>query len=157
MQKEPMTAAGHAQLQEEINRLKRQERPAVIKAISVAREHGDLSENAEYHAAKDRQGMVEAHIKDIEAKLALSEIIDPAKMSGDIVRFGATVTLMNIDTDEENTYQIVGSDEANIDEGTVSISAPLARALVAKQEGDEVTVKMPAGIRNFEIVSVEYK
>ncbi len=151
-----MTPRGAELLKEELRELK-EERPKISKEIGVAIDHGDLSENAEYHAAKDRQGMVEAHIKDIEAKLALSEIIDPAKMSGDIVRFGATVTLMNIDTDEENTYQIVGSDEANIDEGTVSISAPLARALVAKQEGDEVTVKMPAGIRNFEIVSVEYK
>ena len=151
-----MTPRGAELLKEELRALK-EERPKISKEIGVAIDHGDLSENAEYHAAKERQGMVEAHIKDIEAKLALSEVIDPTKMSGDIVRFGATVTLMNIDTDEENTYQIVGSDEANIDEGTISISAPLARALVAKQEGDEVSVQMPAGIRNFEIVSVEYK
>jgi transcription elongation factor GreA len=152
----PMTPRGAELLKEELRGYK-EERPKISKQIGIAIDHGDLSENAEYHAAKERQGMVEARIKDIEAKLALSELIDPSKMTGDIVRFGATVTLMNIDTDEENTYQIVGSDEANIDDGTVSISAPLARALVAKQEGDEVSVRTPAGVRNFEIVSVEYK
>ena len=151
-----MTPRGAELLKEELRALK-EERPKISKQIGVAIEHGDLSENAEYHAAKERQGMVEAHIKDIEAKLALSEVIDPSKMSGDIVRFGATVTLLNLDTDEEVTYQIVGSDEANIADGSISISAPLARALVAKQEGDEISIEMPAGVRNFEIVSVEYK
>ena len=151
-----MTPRGAELLKEELRALK-EERPKISKQIGVAIDHGDLSENAEYHAAKERQGMVEAHIKDIEAKLALSEVIDPSKMSGDIVRFGATVTLLNLDTDEEVTYQIVGSDEANIADGSISISAPLARALVAKQEGDEISIEMPAGVRNFEIVSVEYK
>lgn len=151
----PMTPKGAKKLKEELQRLK-EERPKISKDIETAREHGDLKENAEYHAAKERQGMVEAQIKDIEAKLALSEIIDPAKLTGDRIRFGATVTLSNVDTDEELRYQIVGADEADIDEGTISISAPLARALIGKEPGDEVRVTMPAGQRIFEVVEVEY-
>lgn len=150
-----MTPKGAKKLKEELQRLK-EERPKISKDIETAREHGDLKENAEYHAAKERQGMVEAQIKDIEAKLALSEIIDPAKLTGDRIRFGATVTLSNVDTDEELRYQIVGADEADIDEGTISISAPLARALIGKEPGDEVRVTMPAGQRIFEVVEVEY-
>lgn len=151
----PMTPKGAKKLKEELQRLK-EERPKISKDIETAREHGDLKENAEYHAAKERQGMVEAQIKDIEAKLALSEIIDPAKLTGDRIRFGATVTLSNVDTDEELRYQIVGADEADIDAGTISISAPLARALIGKEPGDEVRVTMPAGQRIFEVVEVEY-
>lgn len=143
-------------LKDELQRLK-EERPKISREIEVAREHGDLKENAEYHAAKERQGMVEAQIKDIEAKLALAEVIDPSKLSGDKVRFGATVTLLNTESEEEVTYRIVGADEANIDEGTISISAPLARALIGKEPGDEVRAQMPAGVRLFEVVSVEYE
>jgi len=151
----PMTPGGATKLKEELARLK-DERPKISREIGIAREHGDLSENAEYHAAKERQGMVEARIKDIEDKLARSEIIDPKKLSGDRVRFGATVTLTNIDTEEEVTYQIVGAEEADIDSGTISISAPLARALIGKEAGDEIKVRLPAGERNYEIVDVQY-
>ncbi|MEZ4374580.1 MAG: transcription elongation factor GreA [Polyangiaceae bacterium] len=151
----PMTPQGAKKLKEELQRLK-EERPKISRDIETAREHGDLKENAEYHAAKERQGMVEAQIKDIEAKLALSEIIDPTKLSGDRIKFGATVTLSNVDTGEELKYQIVGADEANIDQGTISISAPLARALIGKEPGDEVRVTMPAGQRVFEVVEVEF-
>lgn len=150
-----MTPQGAKKLKEELQRLK-EERPKISRDIETAREHGDLKENAEYHAAKERQGMVEARLKDIEAKLALSEIIDPTKLSGDRIKFGATVTLSNIDTGEELKYQIVGADEADIDEGTISISAPLARALIGKETGDEVRVTMPAGQRVFEVVDVEF-
>ncbi len=151
-----MTPRGAQLLKDELVRLK-EERPKISREIEVAREHGDLKENAEYHAAKERQGMVEARIKDIEAKLALAEVIDPSKLSGDKVRFGATVSLVNIESEEEVTYRIVGADEANIDEGTISISAPLARALIGKEPGDEVRAQMPAGVRLFEVVSVEYE
>lgn len=151
-----MTPRGAEKLRSELRSLK-EERPKISREIGIAIDHGDLSENAEYHAAKERQGMVEAQIKDIEAKLALAEVIDPVSLSGDTVRFGATVTLLNLDNDEESTYQIVGADEANIDEGTLSVSAPLARALVGKEVGDEVHVRMPAGLRQFEISGVEYK
>ncbi|MBX3181512.1 MAG: transcription elongation factor GreA [Polyangiaceae bacterium] len=151
-----MTPRGAQMLKDELQRLK-EERPKISREIEVAREHGDLKENAEYHAAKERQGMVEAQIKDIEAKLALAEVIDPSKLSGDKVRFGATVTLLNTESEEEVTYRIVGADEANIDEGTISISAPLARALIGKEPGDEVRAQMPAGVRLFEVVSVEYE
>lgn len=151
-----MTPRGAQLLREELQRLK-EERPKISRDIEVAREHGDLKENAEYHAAKERQGMVEALIKDIEGKLALSEVIDPTSLSGDRIKFGATITLFNIDNEEEVVYRIVGADEANIDDGTISISAPLARALIGKETGDEVRIQMPAGIRNYEVVSVEYK
>ncbi len=151
----PMTPRGAAGLREELVRLK-EERPKISREIGVAREHGDLKENAEYHAAKERQGMVEARIKDIEDKLSRSEVIDPAKLSGSRIRFGATVGLLNLDTDDEVTYQIVGADEANIDQGTISVSAPLARALIGKEIGDEVTIKLPAGTRRYEISSVEF-
>ncbi len=155
MEKVPMTPRGAQLIKEELARLK-EERPKISREIGIAREHGDLSENAEYHAAKERQGMVEARINDLEAKLALSEIIDPKKLSGEVVRFGATVTLTNLDTDEEVRYQIVGADEADIDNGLISISAPLARSLIGKSVGDEVTVKLPAGERAYEVGDVEY-
>lgn len=156
MEKVPMTPAGAEKLRAELGRLK-EERPKISREIGVARDHGDLSENAEYHAAKERQGMVEARIKDLEDKIARAEVIDPATLSGDRVRFGATVTLTNLDTDEETTYQIVGADEANIDEGTISVSAPLARALIGKSPGDEITVQLPGGTRNYEIGAVVYR
>ncbi|HVW26560.1 MAG TPA: transcription elongation factor GreA [Polyangiaceae bacterium] len=151
----PITPKGVQKLKDELGRLK-EERPKISRDIGVAREHGDLSENAEYHAAKERQGMVEARIKDIEDKLARAEIIDPSKLSGEKVSFGATVELSNIDTDEEVTYQIVGAEEANVNDGLISISAPLARALIGKQVGDEVRVKLPAGERCYEIVAVKF-
>lgn len=150
-----MTPRGAQRLREELVRLK-EERPKISRDIGVAREHGDLSENAEYHAAKERQGMVEARIKDIEDKLSRSEVIDPTKLSGSKVSFGATVELSNLDTDEATKYQIVGADEANIDQGLISISAPLARALIGKQVGDEVRIKLPAGERAYEIVDIHF-
>ncbi len=150
-----MTPRGAQRLREELVRLK-EERPKISRDIGVAREHGDLSENAEYHAAKERQGMVEARIKDIEDKLSRSEVIDPTKLSGSKVSFGATVELSNLDTDEATKYQIVGADEANVDQGLISISAPLARALIGKQVGDEVRIKLPAGERAYEIVDIHF-
>ncbi|HEY6557521.1 MAG TPA: transcription elongation factor GreA [Polyangiaceae bacterium] len=154
-EKVPMTPQGSQKLRDELARLK-EERPKVSREIGVAREHGELSENAEYHAAKERQGMMEARIKDIEDKLSRAEVIDPSKLSGDRVKFGASVGLMNIDTEEEIVYRIVGADEADLDQGTISVSAPLARALIAKAVGDEVVVKLPAGTRRYEIVSVDF-
>jgi transcription elongation factor GreA len=150
-----MTPKGAQKLRDELSRLK-EERPKISRDIGVAREHGDLSENAEYHAAKERQGMVEARIKDIEDKLSRSEVIDPAKLSGERVSFGATVELSNVDTDEEVTYQIVGAEEANVNEGLISISAPLARALIGKQVGDEVRVKLPVGERCYEVQAIKF-
>jgi transcription elongation factor GreA len=152
----PMTPKGAAKVREELARLKA-ERPKISRDIGTARDHGDISENAEYHAAKERQGMVEAQIKDLEDKLSRSEVIDPTRLTGSRIRFGATVKLSNVDTDESSTYQIVGADEANIDEGTISISAPLARALIGKEAGDEVTVTLPAGKRTYEVVEVIFQ
>src|SRR6188472_1597217 len=155
LEKVPMTPAGAQKLRDELVRLK-EERPKISREIGIARDHGDLSENAEYHAAKERQGLCEARIKDIEDKLARAEVIDPTKLSGDRVRFGATVVVTNLDTDEETTYQIVGADEADINQGLISISAPLARALIGKTLGDEVVVMLPAGTRRYEIGGVEF-
>lgn len=152
----PMTPSGAQKLREELVRLK-EERPKISKEIGIAREHGDLSENAEYHAAKERQGLVEARIKDIEDKLSRAEVIDPSSLSGDKVRFGATVQLMNLDTEEEQTFQIVGADEADVNRGTISVSAPLARALIGKSLGDEVVVKLPGGTRRYEIGGIEFR
>jgi transcription elongation factor GreA len=152
----PMTPQGALKLREELARLK-EERPKISREIGVAREHGDLKENAEYHAAKERLGMVEAQIKDIEDKLARAEIIDPTKLSGDRVRFGATVKVTNLDTDEETSYYIVGADEADINAGKISISAPLARALIGKSIGDEIVVNLPAGKRRYEIAQIDFR
>jgi len=152
----PMTPNGAQKLRDELARLK-EERPKISREIGIAREHGDLKENAEYHAAKERQGLVEARIKDIEDKLSRAEVIDPAKLSGDRVRFGATVLLLNLDTNEESTYQIVGADEADLKNGTISISAPIARALIGKSTGDEVVVNLPGGTRRYEIGSIEFR
>jgi transcription elongation factor GreA len=152
----PMTPGGAQKLRDELVRLK-EERPKISREIGVAREHGDLKENAEYHAAKERQGLVEARIKDIEDKLSRAEVIDPSKLSGDKVRFGAVVLLTNLDTDEESTYQIVGADEADLKNGTISVSAPIARALIGKSTGDEVVVTLPGGTRRFEIGSIEFR
>lgn len=143
-------------MREQLQKLK-EERPKISKDIETAREHGDLKENAEYHAAKERQGMIEAQIKDVEDKLSRAEIIDPTRLSGNKVSFGATVTLLNLDTDEEVVYQIVGADESDIENGLISISAPLARSLIGKEMGEEVTVKLPGGSRQYEVVNVEFK
>lgn len=151
-----MTPKGAAKVREELARLKA-ERPKISRDIGTARDHGDISENAEYHAAKERQGMVEAQIKDLEDKLARSEVIDPTRLSGSHIRFGATVSLSNVETDEQVTYQIVGADEANIDEGTISISAPLARALIGKEAGDEITISLPVGKRTYEVIEVLFQ
>ena len=156
LEKVPMTPTGAQKLRDELSRLK-EERPKISREIGIARDHGDLSENAEYHAAKERQGLCEARIKDIEDKLARAEVIDPTKLSGDRVRFGATVVVTNLDTDEETTYQIVGADEADINQGLISVSAPLARALIGKSIGDEVVVNLPAGTRRYEIGSIDFR
>lgn len=153
--KVPMTPSGAQRLREELLRLK-EERPKISREIGIARDHGDLSENAEYHAAKERQGLIEARLKDIEDKLSRAEIIDPASLSGDRVRFGATVSLLNLDTDEEQSFQIVGADEADVDHGSISVSAPLARALIGRSLGDEVVVKLPAGTRRYEISAIQF-
>ncbi len=156
MEKHPMTPAGHQKLREELAHLKGVERPAISKAIGVARDHGDLSENAEYHAAKDRQGFIEARIKEIEAKLGGAEVIDPSKLSGSRVAFGARVKLSNAQTEEEVTYTITGADEANLEQGTISISSPLARSLLGREVGDEVKVRMPGGERTYEVLDVTF-
>lgn len=157
MQRIPMTAQGFTRLQEELRHLKMVERSAVIKAISEARALGDLSENAEYHAARERQGFVEGRIAELEAKLSLAEVIDVAKLSGNTVRFGASIKLIDEDTEEECVYQIVGVDEADINQGLLSISAPLARSLIGKKAGDSVEVRTPGGAKTYEIVSVAFK
>ena len=152
-----MTAGGYSRLEEELRRLKNEERPAVIKAIEEARAHGDLSENAEYHAAKERQSFIEGRLEEIESKVSRAVVIDPSTLSGTTVMFGATVTIVDEDTDEESTYQIVGTEEANIKEGRLSVAAPLARALIAKSIGESVDVQAPSGSRSYEILSLEYK
>ncbi|AWK87567.1 transcription elongation factor GreA [Azospirillum thermophilum] len=157
MEKVPMTAAGYNRLQEELKHLKAVERPAVIKAIAEAREHGDLSENAEYTAARERQSFIEGRVAELEDKISRAEVIDPSKLGGSTVKFGATVTLADEDTDEEITYQIVGQDESDIKNGLLSIQAPLARALINKSVGDSVEVSTPGGSKVYEIVTVEFK
>ena len=157
MQKIPMTAEGHKALDEELKHLKSVERPAVIAAISEAREHGDLSENAEYHAAKERQGWIEGRVQELEDKLARAQVIDTSKMSGDTVKFGATVTIVDEDTEAENTYRIVGDDEADVKAGKVSLSSPISRALINKEVGDVVEVNAPGGTKSYEILKVEWK
>jgi len=156
MEKHPMTPEGHAKLKEELGRLKSEERPRIIRAIGTAREHGDLSENAEYHAAKDRQGMIEARISELESKIGLAEVIDISNLSGDYIQFGAEVTVVDEKTDEKSTYQIVGADEAEVNEGRLSISSPLARALIGKTSGDAIEINTPNGARNYEILNVKY-
>ena len=151
-----MTVNGHAALESELKHLKTVERPEVIQAISVAREHGDLSENAEYHAAKEKQGFIEGRIQELESKLSLAQVIDPTTMSGETVRFGATVKIVNEDTDEESTYQIVGEDEASIKEGKVSVTSPIARAMISKVVGDVFEVIAPGGSKGYEILEVSF-
>lgn len=157
MEKVPMTTTGHAALEAELKHLKSVERPEVIAAIAEAREHGDLSENAEYHAARERQSFIEGRIQELEAALSLAEIIDPATLSGSTVKFGATVTVADDDTGEEITYQIVGAYESDADAGKISITAPIARALIGKSAGDTALVRTPKGDKSYEVVSVAYR
>src|ERR1700733_12484993 len=157
MEKNPITPEGYGKLREELHNLRSVERPKVIQMIAVAREHGDLSENAEYHAARDKQSFIEGRVKDLENKLALAEIIDPSKLTGERVAFGATVKLSNPQTSEEVTYRIVGADEADLQSGSISITSPLARSLLGREVGDEVKVRMPGGERLYEVLEVVYK
>lgn len=156
MQKIPMTPSGLQRLEEELRRLKSEERPAVIRAIAEAREHGDLSENAEYHAARERQSFIEGRVLELEEIISTAEVIDPSSLSGDQVKFGARVTLIDEETDKEITYQIVGMHEADIKSGLLSVSSPLAKSLIGKSLGDTVSVPAPGGDRSYEITSVAY-
>jgi len=157
MEKIPMTTGGYERLVDELKHLKTVERPQVIRAIAEAREHGDLSENAEYHAARDRQGFIEGRLAELEDKLSRAEVIDVSSLKGGVVRFGATVRIIDEDTDAKTTYQIVGADEADIDSGLLSVISPLARALIGKKKGDAAEVSTPGGHKFYEIVSVRYK
>jgi transcription elongation factor GreA len=156
MSKVPMTETGFTRLQEELRRLKTVDRPAVIRAIAEAREHGDLSENAEYHAARERQSFIEGRVLELEDKIARAEVIDVSKLNGDGVKFGATVVLADEESDEEATYQLVGEDEADIRKGLLSVTSPLGRALIGKQLGESVEVTTPRGGKSYEIVKVMY-
>lgn len=151
-----MTSAGHAMLEAELRRRQAEERPAIIQAISEARSHGDLSENAEYHAAKEQQSLNEGRIAELEDMLSRAEVIDVGKLSGDTVKFGATVKLVDEDTEEKKTYQIVGDQEADVKEGKISISSPIARALIGKGKGDSVEVAAPGGAKSYEVLSVKF-
>jgi transcription elongation factor GreA len=157
MERVPMTIAGYKSLEEELQRLKAVERPRIIAAISEARAHGDLSENAEYHAAKEAQGLNEARVAELEDKISRAEIIDTSKLSGDTVKFGATVSLEDEDTGDKVKYSIVGDTEANLREGKISISSPIARALIGKSKGESVEVTTPKGTRAFQLLKVEWK
>lgn len=156
MKQIPMTVAGQKALDDELRRLKSEERPAVIAAISEAREHGDLSENAEYHAAKERQGYIEGRVQELEDKLARAQVIDVTKMSGSSVKFGATVTVLDEDTEEQATYQIVGEDEADVHSGKISIASPIARSMINKEVGDVAEVNAPGGLKSYEIMKVDW-
>jgi transcription elongation factor GreA len=156
MDRLPMTSDGYSRLVDEIKRLKTIERPAIIRAIAEARTHGDLSENAEYHAARERQSFIEGRLMELEDKVARAEVIDISKLSGSVVKFGATVTLADEETDEEQTFRIVGEDEADIKDGRLSVTSPLARALIGKGKGDSVEVSTPRGAKSYEVVTVAF-
>lgn len=156
MEKIPMTQDGYNILEKELSNLKTVERPAVIEAIAVAREHGDLKENAEYHAAREQQSFIEGRIQELEAVLSSAQIIDPTSFSGDTVKFGASVLIVDEDTDVEVTYAIVGHYEANADENRISIQAPISRALIGKSVGDSVEVRTPQGVKTYEILEVDF-
>ena len=157
MQKHPMTKEGADALQAELNKLKKEERPRITQAIADAREHGDLKENAEYHAAREQQGLAEARISQIEGQLSHAQIIDVTKLNpGGKIVFGATVTVLNIDTDEEVTYKIVGNEESDVKANKISVNSPIARALIGKEEGDEAIVQAPSGNIDYEIVEIQY-
>ncbi len=155
MEKILMTPAGHAALEVELKHLKTVARPEIIRAIAEAREHGDLSENAEYHSAREKHSFIEGRVKEIESILSLAEVINPAKLSG-AIKFGATVTLVDEDTDAEKTWKIVGEHEANIENGLLNIKSPIARALIGKEEGDSVEVRTPGGVRSYEVLKIIY-
>jgi len=157
MERVPMTIEGYRSLEAELQRLKSEERPRIIQAIAEARAHGDLSENAEYHAAKEAQGLNEARVADLEDRISRADIVDTSKLSGDTVKFGATVTLIDEDTDEKVKYQIVGDFEASVKDGKVSISSPIARALIGKAKGDTAEVTTPRGARSYEVLKIEWK
>lgn len=157
MSKVPMTAEGYNRLEEELRHLKSVERPAVIRAIAEARDHGDLSENAEYHAARERQSFIEGRVAELEDKIARAEVIDVSKLSGKEVKFGVTVTLLDEDTDEKASYQIVGQDEADIAARRLSVTSPLARALIGKHVGDAIEVTTPGGSKSYEITRIVFK
>ncbi|ESQ79707.1 transcription elongation factor GreA [Asticcacaulis sp. YBE204] len=156
MEKVPMTGAGYQALDDELKRLKQIERPSVIAAIAEARSHGDLSENAEYHAAKERQGWIEGQIAEIEDKISRAQVIDVSKLSGQNIKFGATVTVVDEDTEEEGRYQVVGEHEADVKSGRISLTSPLSRAMIGKEVGDVVEVTTPAGVKAYEILKVEW-
>jgi transcription elongation factor GreA len=156
MEKVPMTQRGYSALDKELKTLKSVERPAVIQAIAEARAHGDLSENAEYHAAREKQSFIEGRIKEIEGLISLADVIDPSKLNG-AIKFGATVTIVDEDTDEEKTYQIVGEPEADIEKGLLNLKSPIARALIGKEAGDSVDVRTPGGTRSYEVLNVVFK
>jgi len=157
MEKFPMTVAGYQKLESDLKKLKNEERPAIIQAIAEARAHGDLSENAEYHTAKDRQGWIEGQILDLEDKFTRAEVIDVTKLNGDTVKFGATVTLIDEDTEDKKIWQIVGDLEADVKERKISVSSPIARAVIGKAKGDSVEVAAPGGARTFEIAKVVFR
>jgi len=156
MERIPMTASGYKALEDEVNHLKNVERHEIIKAIAEARAHGDLSENAEYHAAKERQSFIEGRVMELEDQIGRAEVIDVSKLSGATVKFGATVTLVDEDTDEKRKYQIVGDVESDVKHGRISLSSPIARALIGKGKGDTVEVSTPGGSRSYEILKVEF-
>ncbi|MCB9983363.1 MAG: transcription elongation factor GreA [Rhodospirillales bacterium] len=153
----PVTKTGFETLNAELKDLKTVQRPNVIEAIATAREHGDLSENAEYHAAREQQSFIEGRIKELEAVIGRAQVIDPSTMSGTSVKFGATVTIVDEETDEESTYQIVGDYEADLTHGKISISSPIAKGLIGKSEGDSVVIKTPKGARDYEILKVSFE
>lgn len=156
MEKFPLTKKGYLRLEQELKNLKGVERPNIIAAIAEARSHGDLSENAEYSAAKEKQSFIEGRIQELEAVVSRAQVIDPAEVKGDIIRFGATVAVVDVDTDKENKYQIVGDYEADINENRISLSSPLAKALIGKEVGDEVEYVAPGGKKTFEILEISY-
>ena len=156
MDKVPMTKQGYDALQDELQDLKSVQRPEVIEAIAVAREHGALKENAEYHAAREQQSFIEGRIQELEGVISNAQIIDPTQFSGDIVKFGAKIVIVDEDTDEEKSYTIVGHYEANADNGMISLNAPIARAFIGKSVGDSVEVRTPQGLKTYEILDVEY-
>jgi transcription elongation factor GreA len=157
MQKEPMTPEGQQKLKTELENLLKVQRPENVKAIAEARSHGDLSENAEYHAAKERQSFIEGRIQELQQKIAMAQVIDPSKISHDKVAFGATVTVLDVDTNEEKIYKIVGVDEADIKTGKLSVHSPMAKSLIGKSEGDEVTVRAPARTIEYEILEIRFE
>ncbi len=156
MEKNPISPQGLARLHQELHNLKSVERPAIIQQVATAREHGDLSENAEYHAAREKHSFIEGRIKELEDKVARAEVIDPASVTGSRIAFGARVTLTNLDTDEQITYRILGADETDLAHGIIGIASPLARALLGKEAGDEAKIRTPGGERSYEITAVAY-